>query len=154
MMRLTAEQIQFVSKDIYKRGVRSKILHDDMLDHICCLIESGSSTESNFAKVYNDSLKKCEPLAYLNRETNNAIVVEGIFHSVANVLMTLLYLSLALLFVGFPLTFSIYKRDILFIILFFPAIIAGLYILITRINYKKFTIIPFTQKMFGHSLIH
>ncbi|HET8839336.1 MAG TPA: hypothetical protein VFM82_10130 [Flavobacteriaceae bacterium] len=53
-MELTAEQIAFVQQDLQKKGITMTDLADNLVDHICCIIENGQ--ESNFQEAYANSL--------------------------------------------------------------------------------------------------
>lgn len=50
-MELTTEQIEFIQRDIERRGITLPGLCKSLLDHICCAIENSDDTDFNSAYV-------------------------------------------------------------------------------------------------------
>jgi hypothetical protein len=55
---LTDEQIAFILNDIRRNGIELEELQLDLLDHICCVIETELTTENNFEEVYRSILPR------------------------------------------------------------------------------------------------
>lgn len=54
-MELTAEQIETIRTDVYRKGVSMEGLAESLVDHICCSIEANG--HSNFADAYAQALQ-------------------------------------------------------------------------------------------------
>jgi len=57
MPELSEEQIDFIEADIRRRGVFIRGLQDDLLDHICCLLENRMGRSEDFATAYAQVLR-------------------------------------------------------------------------------------------------
>lgn len=53
-MKLSEDQVASISKLIDKEGIRRKSLSDDVLDHLCCVVE----IEMKSGKTFDDSLQQ------------------------------------------------------------------------------------------------
>ena len=58
MFRLRDEHIDFISADIRKRGIYLDDLHDNLLDHVCCIIENEMQEEQDFQTFYSDVIQR------------------------------------------------------------------------------------------------
>jgi hypothetical protein len=62
MATLTDEQVDFIARAIRAQGIRLEDLQDNLLDHICILVEQGLEQGGNFeellAKVFRSFYKK------------------------------------------------------------------------------------------------
>jgi hypothetical protein len=56
MCSLTEQQIAFIENDIKVRGITSPDLSIDVLDHICCIIETKLDEYSKFDTVYQETI--------------------------------------------------------------------------------------------------
>ena len=52
MPQLTDPQIDFIINDIRARGVMMESLHDDLVDHVCCILERAPEESGNFEERY------------------------------------------------------------------------------------------------------
>jgi hypothetical protein len=54
-MELTDDQIDFIRKDVQMRGIKLNSLEDNIVDHICCIIEAHPGSDFNmvYAEVMN-----------------------------------------------------------------------------------------------------
>ena len=57
MYCLSDEQINFIAIDIRQRGIHLDALHENLLDHICILIEEKLEKEEEFEIVYSTVIK-------------------------------------------------------------------------------------------------
>lgn len=58
MYVLTDEQIEFIRNDIRLNGIELEELQLDLLDHICCVIETEHNAENNFEAFYRSILPR------------------------------------------------------------------------------------------------
>ena len=58
MFRLRDEHIDFISADIRKRGIYLDDLHNNLLDHVCCIIEDEMLEEQDFQTFYSDVIQR------------------------------------------------------------------------------------------------
>jgi len=62
MTTLTDEQVDFIARAIRAQGIRLEDLQDNLLDHICILVEQGLEQDGNFeellAKVFRSFYRK------------------------------------------------------------------------------------------------
>jgi hypothetical protein len=52
MYQLSEQQIAFILDDISARGIETDSLQQDLLDHICCVIEHGLEENGDFGAFY------------------------------------------------------------------------------------------------------
>lgn len=57
MYCLSDKQIDFIFNDICARGVEMESLQQNLLDHICCIIEQNLEDEKDFELFYNQTIK-------------------------------------------------------------------------------------------------
>ncbi len=57
MYQLSDKQIDFILNDISARGVEMESLQQNLLDHICCIIENNLEETGDFEKFYQKTIK-------------------------------------------------------------------------------------------------
>lgn len=57
MYRLSEQQIDFILSDISARGVEMESLQQNLLDHICCIIEHELEENGDFERFYEKTVK-------------------------------------------------------------------------------------------------
>ena len=57
MYQLSDKQIDFILNDIRARGVEMESLQNDLLDHICCIIEQNLEANGNFESFYQKTIQ-------------------------------------------------------------------------------------------------
>src|SRR5687768_11016721 len=57
MYQLSEEQIAFISRDIKSRGLEMESLQEDLLDHVCCIIEQNLEANGNFEAFYLQTIR-------------------------------------------------------------------------------------------------
>ena len=69
-MKLKDGQVEFIEKDLIKRGITSDPLHEDLLDHICCEVEITMKNGATFMDAYQRAISVYEKrdLRVLNSE--------------------------------------------------------------------------------------
>ncbi len=75
MYNLTDEQIDFISNDITKRGIETEDVRDNILDHVCCIIENDFSEDGDFNSFYVDTIARfyTKELREIEVETHDLI---------------------------------------------------------------------------------
>lgn len=75
MYHLSEEQINFIRADIKKRGIEMESLQEDLLDHICCMIEERLEENGDFEKFYSSIIKTFykNELSEIETETINLL---------------------------------------------------------------------------------
>lgn len=58
MYVLNDEQVTYILKDIRRNGIESEELQLDLLDHICCVIETEMLPDNNFEEFYRSVLPR------------------------------------------------------------------------------------------------
>ncbi|GEM_PF-863814 len=51
------EKVEWIESDLIRRGLNYDSLRDDLLDHICCLIEESMNTGKDFDSSYSDIME-------------------------------------------------------------------------------------------------
>ena len=54
-MTLSPLQVNLIKGDLRQNGVELAELHDDLLDHICCLLEQANDKNRSFEEVYEET---------------------------------------------------------------------------------------------------
>ena len=68
---MTDEQIEFLEKEINESSITERSLREDLLDHMCCLIEIEMNRGLEFEKAYQKAYLQTTPNGYdeIQRET-------------------------------------------------------------------------------------
>ncbi len=89
-MRLTNDQIEIIKGEIDKSSIRNQELRDNVIDHICCVVEVKMGGREDFDTALNAGLLELAPngLDELQRETifllksHNIIIMKRIMYIV------------------------------------------------------------------------
>jgi hypothetical protein len=70
-MKLSSDQIEEIRYKVEQSGIRIVSLRDDVLDHLCCVIEFELKTAASFREALDKAIKELAPegLAQLEHET-------------------------------------------------------------------------------------
>ena len=143
-MILTDQQLDLVSRGIYKSGVTMNNLRDDLLDHISCSIEEKMEDGKEFRESFIETFRAfgLGGLRRVQKETEYTVANRRSFwHYVALSLdysINVLYLLGSIAYTLLPLLFAYFAGDIKVAIVCSPFSLIGLYILRYGIDYKKF----------------
>ena len=87
MHRITNEEVEFILNDITARGVVLEDLRDNLLDHMCCIIEEEMDEKGDFKVFYESVLPRFfkENLLEIQVETDNLIKFKN-FYSMKKIL--------------------------------------------------------------------
>jgi hypothetical protein len=155
-MKLDPAQIKFIKSEIYKKGVRLESLQEDLLDHICCLVEEELEVTPDFKIAYLKAIGGFGNLRFLHVQTEDAIQAGRNFPRLfkfLNYCLTFALLNLCLWFIFYPVYLSYQYEKPSFMFMFCHFMLFGIYFCFARINYKTFEIIPFKEKVFSDRLI-
>ena len=101
MLELTEEQVAFIENDIMVRGITSPDLSIDLLDHICCLIETKLDEYTNFEAAYHETLLLFgeKGLKEIQLETNRLLTFKH-YYIMNNTMKISGYISSLMILVG------------------------------------------------------
>ncbi len=110
MYLLSDDQIEFVRRDILAQGIRNEGLQQDLLDHICCVVEHELAAEDDFEAFYQQRIKHFykRELREIEEETialltfKNYYVMKKIMLLSGGLLTALLIIGLILKFMHLP----------------------------------------------------
>jgi putative ABC transport system permease protein len=86
MGMLTSEHIDFIVKDLHRRGFVLEGLHEEVVDHMCTAVEAEMANGKRFADAYRDVLRRFGNTAGLratqqqtltSQHSNNAIMLKS-----------------------------------------------------------------------------
>ncbi len=58
MYKITDNEIDFILNDISKRGIKTDDVRDNILDHVCCMIENEMKMGTNFKEFYKNTISQ------------------------------------------------------------------------------------------------
>ncbi len=81
MHSLGAIEVDFIDSDLKSRGIVSEDLRDNLLDHICCIIENELSVEDDFHEYYEAILPRFfkNQLSEIQTETDNLLKFKNFY---------------------------------------------------------------------------
>jgi hypothetical protein len=70
-MKVTAEQVAIIKRQVEQSGIVNETLRDDVLDHLCCVVEIKLSKGKNFDQAIQEASQELAPegLIEIQRET-------------------------------------------------------------------------------------
>lgn len=81
MLKISNEQIAFIDHDLTARGIVLEELRDNLIDHICCIIENESQQNEDFFKCYDRVLPQFfkEELQEIQTETDYLLKIKNFY---------------------------------------------------------------------------
>ena len=81
MYSITEDQVSFILDDIKARGIVLEDLQDNLLDHMCCVIENEMPESADFYKFYEHILPKFfkRKLSEIQEETDNLLTFKNYY---------------------------------------------------------------------------
>ena len=58
MYKITNDEIDFILDDISKKGIKTEDVRDNILDHVCCIIENEMKLGMNFYEFYRNTISQ------------------------------------------------------------------------------------------------
>ncbi|MDG1332722.1 MAG: hypothetical protein P8P74_10350 [Crocinitomicaceae bacterium] len=88
MVSVSAKQIDFILDDIGAHGIESEDLKDNLLDHICCIVENEMNTEDDFYEFYERILPRffTDELREIQEETDKLLTFKD-YYAMKNTLV-------------------------------------------------------------------
>lgn len=101
MYCISDEQIDFILSDISARGIEMVSLQQDLLDHICCIIEHNLDDDGDFESFYNTTIKEFyrRDLKEIEEETINLLIHKN-YYVMKKIMLVSGGISTALLTLG------------------------------------------------------
>ena len=81
MYNISEDEIDFILNDITKRGIVTKDVRDNILDHVCCIIELEMTADMSFNKLYTDTIAQFyhNNLSEIEAETQDLLTFKYFF---------------------------------------------------------------------------
>jgi asparagine N-glycosylation enzyme membrane subunit Stt3 len=81
MYNLTDNQVDFILDDIKKRGIKIESLQQNLLDHICCIIEEKMNDDDDFEQFYSIIIQQFykNELLEIETETNYLLTFKNFY---------------------------------------------------------------------------
>lgn len=75
------QHINFILQDLHRRGIVREDLRDNLLDHLCCLLEAEEWEEDAFGKTYERIIRRFykHRLSELEEETTNLLTYKNYY---------------------------------------------------------------------------
>lgn len=106
MYKINEQQIDYIINDIRARGVEMESLQNDLLDHVCCIVEQKLEASGDFEQFYNSVIKTFykKELKEIEEETISLLKNKN-YYAMKKVMITSGIISAALLTMGIILKF-------------------------------------------------
>lgn len=116
MYCLSDEQIDFILSDIRARGIEMVGLQQDLLDHICCVIEHNLDDDGDFESFYNTTIKEFyrRDLKEIEEETINLLIHKN-YYVMKKIMLASGGISAALLTLGILFKFMYWPGALMLI---------------------------------------
>jgi hypothetical protein len=147
-VELTSRQINIIKWDIRQNGIYQHALQEDILDHICCLLEEECKATKDFKKAYLKVRNEMGSLKVMQYRVDEELISHRRlerFVKVPYYFAVALYLLMGIGMLAGPLFLSLIELNPLCCVLALPLVIMGYVIIFKRINYKKWDIIPYKE---------
>ncbi|MFN6038929.1 MAG: hypothetical protein ACK452_10720, partial [Bacteroidota bacterium] len=102
MYNLSEEQINFIENDLQRRGISMTELRENLLDHICCIIENEMTEANDFKEFYVTQLRKFykKELQEIQNETKILLTHKNYYSMKKTMMISGLVSSLGFIFGG------------------------------------------------------
>lgn len=142
MYTLSETQIEFILDDIRRRGIETEDLQSNLLDHICCIIESELEENGDFGQFYQSVIPRFyrRELREVELETQSLLMFKN-YYSMKKIMFaggtaSAIFTALGIFFkfMHWPMSaFLIFSGIVLFSLFFLPML------LILRVRERKDT---------------
>ena len=81
MYTLSDQQVEFILKDIQQKGIHTEDLQQNLLDHICCILETEMKADDDFERVYTLVLQRFykNELLEIEQETQDLLTFKNFY---------------------------------------------------------------------------
>lgn len=101
MYNISEEEIDFILDDITKKGIVTEDVRDNILDHVCCIIENGLSCKEEFSVFYLNTIAQFykKELCEIEQETKDLLTFKY-FYAMKRTLKITGLISVVLILLG------------------------------------------------------
>lgn len=99
-MTLSPLQVDLIKGDIRQNGIELKDLQDDLLDHICCIMEYEGNQESSFDDIYEKTKKQFFPDGYREIQEQTNFLITQKYNNMKKVMNVIGIVGSAVLMLG------------------------------------------------------
>ncbi|MGV6862622.1 MAG: GldL-related protein [Putridiphycobacter sp.] len=101
MYNISNDEIDFILNDIEKRGVVTEDVRDNILDHVCCIIESEMTASVSFETFYRNTIAKfyLKELGEIEEETQLLLTFKN-YHAMKRTVKISGIISMILIVLG------------------------------------------------------
>lgn len=100
MQSLTLKQIQNIAADVSKSGVTFSHLHDELVDHICCMVEEDIQKGNSFDKAYAYARKVYSIKGLRKIQEDTLLLIDKKYRIMKKTMKIFGLVSLALITIG------------------------------------------------------
>jgi len=76
-MRLSDEQVEIIQSYIEKSGIHLQSLQEDVLDHLCCVLEENEKVNEDFEKNLQDAINDLAPEGLFKLENETVFLLSS-----------------------------------------------------------------------------
>jgi len=118
MYQLSDQQLDWILDDIRRRGIETEDLQVNLLDHICCIIESELEENGDFGQFYSSVISRFykRDLKEVEEETKSLLLFKN-YYAMKKIMMTSGTISAAFTALGILLKFAHLPGASVFILL-------------------------------------
>ncbi len=101
MYRLSDQQVDYILKDIAKKGIVTEGVRDNILDHVCCILENEMTSDMNFHEFYESTIAQfyLNSLGEIEEETQKLLIFKH-YYAMKRTLKTSGIISIILIVLG------------------------------------------------------
>lgn len=81
MYQISDEHIEYIVSDLQQNGIENEDLINNLVDHICCILEQSVTNDSDFKECYHNTVRSFykNNLHELEEETNNLLTFKNYY---------------------------------------------------------------------------
>jgi hypothetical protein len=152
MELLSASQIVWIQEEIRNKGITDPVLEDDLLDHICCIVEENVANGFSFEQAFDVVLEKFGPagLRKIQTETTYLLNLNTTAHTcilALDYLMTFLLFIVSCCFVLSPVLAYLYQPTLFTFCISILFTLIGLIVIVSGFDYKNFDTVRTTSRI-------
>jgi hypothetical protein len=116
MYRVTDAQIEYILNDIKQRGVEMEDLQQNLLDHVCCMLEQNCKNDKDFETEYEKAIKQFFKTELWEIEEETILLLKyKHYYKMKRFLYILLFLSVSYnIYVFGRMGYEFYQHRIMF----------------------------------------
>ena len=140
---LSSGQIAWIQQEISRKGISDPVLQDDLLDHICCIIEENLANGFSFDDAFDVVLEKFGPAGFrkIQRETTFLLKLNATAYKCVLALdcvMTFVLILVSCSFMLAPVFAYLYQPSLFTFCISMPFTLIGAFVMVSGFDYKHF----------------